>query len=137
MAKLKNYEIDAIYNEVYNKVQELKEAKLKALKAKIKLNKKQTFLLHVLKELNELEERKTTLMQLGSDAYKEAFDTDYTPYWWHKTTEEDILNNSANKMLPENMKLENINNIRNRIILANIDGNVQELIDNILAEYND
>ena len=137
MAKLKNYEIDAIYNEVYDRIQELKEAKLNDLKAKVKLNHTQNHLLLLLQEVEEIEKRRTELLELGATLYKEAFDTDYAHYGWTKTTKEDIITHVANKLLPEKMQVTNINKIRGRIILANIDGNVQELIDNILAEYNE
>lgn len=142
MAKLKNYEIDALYNVVCKKLQALKEEKLVEFKKGIKLTKDEIKLLAVIDEYNKLREKEKEILALGNSLYKKVFETDHG-YNWMLTTKDGILNRKAEEFLPEKLKAFSMNQwpynstIKDRIIIANIDGNVEELVENIIAEYND
>lgn len=138
MAKLKNYEIDAIYNKLYPQIISIRENKLKELKETVKLDKKAKEFLYIIQELKELKIKCEQLESLGSSLAKEIFNINPKDYYygWKGTTEEDLINLYAEQLLPNN--LQNIaSDLRDRIIIANIDGNTQDLIDTILTEYND
>lgn len=138
MAKLKNYEIDAIYNKLYPQIVSIRENKLKELKETVKLDKKAKEFLYIIQELKELKIKCEQLESLGSSLAKEIFNINPKDYYygWKGTTEEDLINLYAEQLLPNN--LQNIaSDLRDRIIIANIDGNTQDLIDTILTEYND
>lgn len=138
MAKLKNYEIDAIYNKLYPQIVSIRENKLKELKETVKLDKKAKEFLYIIQELKELKIKCEQLESLGSSLAKEIFNINPKDYYygWKGTTEEDLINLYAEQLLPNNLR--NIaSDLRDRIIIANIDGNTQDLIDTILTEYND
>ena len=142
MAKLKNYEIEAIYNTVCKKLQSLRDEKLIELKKNIKLDKKAKRLLEMVAEYNALQDREKEILECGHALYKEVF-KESSGYGWQHTTEESIVKYKAATLLPEKLRNFNFNqwpyntNIKDRIIIANIDGNVEDLIENIVAEYND
>jgi hypothetical protein len=142
MAKLKNYEIEALYNTICKKIGALKDERIAELKKDIKLNKIDKQFLATLAEYNALKERMDELSNLGCNLYKEIFKTG-VGYSWQHTTEDGFLKHKATELLPEKLKEFDMNQypynttIKDRIILANIDGNVEELIENIIAEYND
>jgi hypothetical protein len=142
MAKLKNYEIEAVYNTVLKKLNALREDKLNAFKAKVKLNEKAKKLVKLAEEYREINDRLQELDKIGTALRKEVFDGVYN-YGWMHTTPEDIIEHEAEKLLPEKLRKLNEkhyyynNDIRDKIIVANIDGNVEDLIENIIAEYND
>lgn len=142
MAKLKNYEIEALYNTICKKIEALKEERIAELKKNIKLNKIDRQFLATLAEYNALQTRMKEISDLGYELYKEIFKTN-SGYGWQNTTEERFLKHKAIEFLPEKLKDFSMNQypynttIKDRIIIANIDGNVEELIENIIAEYND
>ena len=142
MAKLRNYEIDAIYNTVCKKLSALKDAKIAEFKKNIKLDKKSKQLLEIIAEYNALKDKERELFDCGSELYKEVFE-EKSAYGWLNTTEEGIIKYQAEKLLPKKLKNFNMNQwpyditIKDRIIIANIDGNVEDIIENIIAEYND
>lgn len=138
MAKLKNYEIDAIYNKLQVQIAKIRKEKLDQIKESITLGDTEKQLLYIIKELSDLKIRTRQLEDCGASLAREAFNISSTGYYyrWQHTTEEELINFKAEQLLPDNLK--NITtSLKDRIILANIDGNVQELIDSILAEYND
>lgn len=143
MAKLRNYEIDALYNVICKRITALKDAKIAEIKKTIVLTKEAKLLLSLIKEYEALDKRRLEISELGAKVSKEVFDNvNYHGYWMH-TTKESILKNEAEKQLPE--KLKNFNkdvypyhsDIKDKLIVANIDGNVEDIIENIIAEYND
>ena len=142
MAKLKNYEIEALYNTICKKIEALKEERIAELKKNIKLNKIDRQFLATLAEYNALQTRMKEISDLGYELYKEIFKTN-SGYGWQHTTEEKVLMHRTIESLPEKLKDFSMNQypynttIKDRIIIANIDGNVEELIENIIAEYND
>lgn len=142
MAKLKNYEIEALYNTICKKIGALKDERIAELKKDIKLNKIDKQFLAAIAEYNALKERMDELSNLGYDLYKEIFKTG-GGYGWQHTTEDSVLKHRAIELLPEKLKEFDMNQypynttLKDRIIIANIDGNVEELIENIIAEYND
>lgn len=137
MAKLKNYEIDAIFNKLHAQIEKIKEEKLNTIKANVKLDDKDNMLLALIEEYNLITEKKEALYKTCNNLAREIFDIkDYVYFDFKSINTEKIIKHKANKMLPENLR-DTAGNLRDRIVLANIDGNVQELIDSILAEYND
>lgn len=137
MAKLKAFEIDAIFNKLHSQVEEIKEAKLNEIKKNIKLSKKALELLDTIEKYNEAQKYQNELYNKGSNLAKEIFGLKGGyHYGWNSTTKEELINFEAKKHLPEKLR-DTIGDLRTRIIIANIDGNVQELMDNILEEYND
>jgi hypothetical protein len=142
MAKLKNYEIEALYNTICKKIGALKNERIAELKKDIKLNKIDKQFLATVTEYNALQTRINEISDLGYELYKEIFKTG-SGYGWQHTTEDGFLKHKATELLPEKLKEFDMNQypynttIKDRIIIANIDGNVEELIENIIAEYND
>ena len=143
MAKLKNYEIDALCNNITKKLREIKTEKIEALKGKIKLSKDAKKLIELAEEYHAVNERLKELDKMGVELRKKVFENTGYNYGWMSTKEDEILKYEAEKLLPEKLKEISIDNyrfernIRDRIIVANIDGNVQDLIDKIVEEYND
>lgn len=143
MAKLRNYEIDAIYNVICKRIATLKESKIAEIKKTIVLDDKAKLLLTLIKEYEDLDKRRQEISELGTKLSKEVFDNlNYHGHWMH-ATKEGIIKNEAEKQLPE--KLKNFNkdvypyhsDIKDKLIVANIDGNVEDIMENIIAEYND
>jgi hypothetical protein len=143
MAKLRNYEIDAIYNIICKRITDLKEAKIAEIKKTIILSEEAKLLLNLIKEYEDLNKKQTEISELGAKLSREIFGIDnYHGYWMH-ATKDGILKNEAEKQLPEKLKSFNkdaypyISDIKDKLIVANIDGNVENIIENIVAEYND
>lgn len=143
MAKLKNYEIEALCNNITKKLRTIKAEKVNALKNKIKLNKDAKKLIELAEEYHAVNDKLKELDKMGVELRKKVFENTGYNYAWMSTKEDEILAYEAEKLLPEKLKeisRDNYSferNVRDRIIVANIDGNVEELIDTIIAEYND
>lgn len=141
MGKLRNYEIDALYNVICKRITALKNAKIAEIEKTIVLNEEAKLLLSLIKEYESLEKRRQEISELGANLSKEIFGDKYV-YWMH-ATKDGILKNEAEKQLPEKLKDFNqyaypyCTDIKDKIIVANIDGNVEDVIENIVAEYND
>lgn len=135
MAKLRNYEIDAIYNVICKRITDLKNAKIAEIKKTVVLSEEAKLLLSLVKEYEALNNRRKEISELGEKLSKEIF-KDNHGYWLH-ATEDSILENEAKKQLPEKLKKSYCSDIKNKIIVANIDGNVEDIMENIIAEYND
>lgn len=141
MAKLRNYEIDALYNVICKRITALKNAKIAEIEKTIVLSKEAKLLLDLTKEYENIEKRRQEISELGAKLSKEVFGDTHV-YWMH-ATKDGILKNKAEKQLPKKLKDFNQNtypycsDIRDRIVVANIDGNVEDIIENIIAEYND
>ena len=143
MAKLKNYEIEALCNNITKKLRAIKAEKVNALKNKIKLSKDAKKLIELAEEYHAVNDRLKELDKMGVELRKKVFENTGYNYGWMSTKEDEILAYEAEKLLPEKLKeisRDNYSferNVRDRIIVANIDGNVQDLIDKIVEEYND
>lgn len=143
MAKLRNYEIDAIYNVICKRIAALKDAKIAEIKKTVVLSEEAKLLLSLVKEYEALDKRRMEISELGAKLSKEIFGiNNYHGYWMH-ATKDGILKNEAEKQLPEKLKSFNKDtypyhsDIKDKLIVANIDGNVENIIENIVAEYND
>lgn len=135
MAKLRNYEIDALHNVVCKRVSALKEAKIAEIKKTVVLDGEDRLLLSLVKEYEALNQRRIEISELGEKLSKKIFKTN--PLYWVRVTEDDILKNKAEKQLPEKLARPYCADIKDKLIVANIDGNIENIIENIVAEYND
>jgi hypothetical protein len=101
MAKLRNYEIDAIFNKLQAQIGKIKEEKLNIIKANVKLDDKDKKLLALIEEYNIITEKKEDLYKAGNSLAKEIFDIkDYGYFDWKNINAEKIIKHKANKMLP-------------------------------------
>lgn len=135
MAKLRNYEIDALHNVVCKRVSDLKEAKIAEIKKTVVLDEEDKLLLSLIKEYEALNIRKIEISELGEKLSKKIFKKN--PLYWVRVTEDDILKYKAEKQLPEKLARPYHADIKDKLIVANIDGNIENIIENIVAEYND
>lgn len=135
MAKLRNYEIDALHNVVCKRVSDLKEAKIAEIKKTVVLDEEDKLLLSLIKEYEALNMRRIEISELGEKLSKKIFETN--PLYWMRVTEDDILKNKAEKQLPEKLIRPYRADIKDKLIVANIDGNIEDIMENIVAEYND
>lgn len=140
MAKLRNYEIDALYNVICKRITNIKEAKMAEIEKTIVLDEEAKLLLSLVKEYESIEKRRQEISELGAILSKEVFGE---RVYWMRATKESIIKNKAEKQLPEKLKhfkkdsYPYYSDIKDKLIVANIDGNVEDIIENIIAEYND
>lgn len=141
MAKLRNYEIDALYNVICKRITALKNAKIAEIEKTIVLSKEAKLLLDLTKEYENIEKRRQEISELRAKLSKELFGDKYV--YGMYATKESILKNEAEKQLPEKLKDFNqyaypcCTDIKDKIIVGNIEGSVEDVIENIVAEYND
>lgn len=141
MAKLRNYEIDALYNVICKRITNIKEAKIAEIEKTIILDEEAKLLLSLVKEYESIEKRRQEISELGAKLSNEILGDNHV--YWIRVTKDDIIKNKAEKQLPEKLKAFNKNiypyysDIKDKLIVANIDGNVENIIENIVAEYND
>ena len=137
MARLKNYEVEAICSTICNEFDKIKNKKIEEYKKIVQLDAESKTFLNLIVELKALEERVKDLRIQGMDLRKAIFEETACYYNWYNTTVDEIINFKAKKMLDSKFNKFNYNDVRNKIILASLDNNVNDIIDNILAEYND
>lgn len=133
MGKLKNYEIDAIVNTIISKIEDIKRNKIEKEIKRQKLTQKEKNFLKLLDNIKLLENEISVLNKEAINMCDDIFG--YPFYGWKDSTERSILEKRVMKNIDP--KYNEVDSIRNKVILANIDGNVQDVIDEILKDYND
>lgn len=133
MAKLRNYEIDAIVNTIQNKYREKREIKVKQIADGIILNEDQKLLLAKIEQYNATQKALKALeMEIG-DLYVNAFPDAYK-WGWKNTTADTLKERFARDTLKENF---DIRAIKDELIIHNIEGNdVANFIDEVLNRFN-
>lgn len=132
MAKLRNYEIDAVLGTIETKYREKRAAKIQELINTIELNSEEEKLLNLIADykkynniVKELEETTTKLYHsLYPDAYR---------WGWRELGKEELKKNKVELLLNNDF---NLYNIKNELIINNIEGNdVTNFIDEVLNRY--
>jgi DNA-binding ferritin-like protein (Dps family) len=133
MAKLRNYEIDAIVNTIQNKYREKRDLKVKQIVDSIILDDNQKLLLAKIEQYNATQKALNDLeMELG-DLYVNIF-PDVYKWGWRHTTADTIKERIARDTLKETF---DIFDIKNELIIHNIEGNdVANFIDEVLNRFN-
>lgn len=133
MAKLRNYEIDAIVNTIQNKYKEKRDLKVKQIADSITLNDNQELLLAKIEQYNATQKALNALETEASDLYVNIFPDEYK-WGWRHTTADTIKERLAKDTLKETF---DINAIRDELIIHNIEGNdVANFIDEVLNRFN-
>lgn len=133
MAKLKNYEIDAIVNTIQYKYKEKRDLKIKQIADSIILNDNQELLLAKIEQYNAIQKALNTLEMEASDLYVNIFPDEYK-WGWRHVTADTIKERLAKDTLKETF---DINAIKDELIIHNIEGNdVANFIDEVLNRFN-
>jgi uncharacterized protein YktB (UPF0637 family) len=133
MAKLRNYEIDAIVNTIRNKYKEKRDLKVKQIADNIILNDNQELLLAKIEQYNATQKALNALEMEVSDLYVNIFPDDYK-WGWRHTTADTIKERLAKDTLKETF---DIHAIKDELIIHNIEGNdVANFIDEVLNRFN-
>lgn len=133
MAKLRNYEIDAIVNTIQNKYKEKRDLKVKQIVDSIILDDNQELLLAKIEHYNATQKALNDLEMEVGDLYANIFPDDYK-WGWRHTTADTIKERIARDTLKETF---DIRDIKNELIIHNIEGNdVANFIDEVLNRFN-
>lgn len=133
MAKLKQYEIEAILNTIKTKYREKRKAKIQKVVNELVLSKQEETMLKKIEEFKTLKDLTTKLEKEISDIYQIIYPKAYR-WGWQGITLEDLKTESANRQIEDNF---NIDDIRNELIINNIEGNdVANFIDEVLNRFN-
>lgn len=133
MAKLRNYEIDAIVNTIQNKYREKRDFKVKQIVDNITLNENQKLLLAKIEQYNAIQKALNALEMEVSDLYVSIFPDAYK-WGWRTTTADTLKERFARDTLKETF---DIHAIKDELIIHSIEGNdVANFIDEILNRFN-
>lgn len=133
MAKLRNYEIDAIVNTIQNKYKEKRDLKVKQIVDSIILDDNQELLLAKIERYNAIQKALNDLEIEVGDLYVNIFPNEYK-WGWRHTTADTIKERLARDTLKETF---DIHAIKNELIIHNIEGNdVANFIDEVLNRFN-
>lgn len=133
MAKLRNYEIDAIVNTIQNKYKEKRDLKIKQIVDNIILDDNQELLLSKIEQYNAAQKALNDLEMEVGDLYVNIFPNEYK-WGWRHTTADTIKERLARDTLKETF---DIHAIKDELIIHNIEGNdVANFIDEVLNRFN-
>lgn len=133
MAKLRNYEIDAIVNTIQNKYREKRDLKIQQIADTIVLNEEQKLLIAKIEQFNNVQKALNVLEEELGNLYASIFPDEYKWGWRHATVDT-IKNRYARNTLKETF---DIKAIKNELIIHNIEGNdVANFIDEVLNRFN-
>lgn len=133
MAKLRNYEIDAIVDTIQNKYKEKRDLKVKQIADSIILDDNQELLLAKIEHYNATQKALNDLEMEVGDLYVNIF-PDVYKWGWRHTTADTIKERIARGALKETF---DIRDIKNELIIHNIEGNdVANFIDEVLNRFN-
>ena len=133
MAKLRNYEIDAIVNTIQNKYREKRDLKIKQIVDNITLSKEQQLLIAKIEQFNNIQKALNVLEEELGNLYVSIFPDEYKWGWRHVTVDT-LKNRYAKNTLKETF---DIRDIKNELIINNIEGNdVANFIDEVLNRFN-
>lgn len=133
MAKLRNYEIDAILGTIETKYKEKRATKLKNLINTIELNSDEEELLNLIIDYKRYNNIAQELEKKIGELYSYLYPNDYR-WGWRELNKEQLKKNKANSLLKDDL---NLHNIKNELILNNIEGNdISNFIEEVLNRYN-
>ena len=133
MAKLRNYEIDAIVNTIQNKYREKRKAKIQKVANELVLTKQEKTMLKKIEEFKTLNDLTTKLEKEIGDIYQNMHPKAYR-WGWKGMTLEDLKTEIVDRQIENNF---NADDIRNELIINNIEGNdVANFIDEVLNRFN-
>ena len=133
MAKLRNYEIDAILGTIETKYREKRATKLKNLINTIELNSNEEELLNLIIDYRRYNNIAQELEKKICELYSYLYPNNYR-WGWKELDKEQLKKNKADSLLKDDL---NLHNIKNELILSNIEGNdISNFIEEILNRYN-
>lgn len=133
MAKLKNYEIEAVLNTIESKYIEKRTAKTQQLVNSIELTEEEKHFINLLKDYAVQTECIKKLENLLCTTYTNMKPNGYT-WGWRGLTEVEIRKEKASSLIKDDF---NIKDIKNELIINNIEGNnVSDFIEEVLNRYN-
>jgi DNA-binding Xre family transcriptional regulator len=133
MAKLKQYEIEAILNTIKNKYREKRKAKVQKVMNELVLTEQEETMIKKIEEFKTLNDLTIKLEKEIGDIYQIMHPKAYR-WGWKGMTLEDFKTEIADRQIEDNF---NIDDIRNELIINNIEGNdVANFIDEVLNRFN-
>ena len=133
MAKLRNYEIDAILGTIETKYREKRATKLKNLINTIELNSNEEELLNLIIDYRRYNNIAQELEKKICELYSYLYPNNYR-WGWREVDKEQLKKDKANSLLKDDL---NLHNIKNELILSNIEGNnISNFIEEVLNRYN-
>lgn len=133
MAKLRNYEIDAILGTIKTKYTEKRATKLKNLINTIELNSNEEELLNLIIDYRRYNNIAQELEKKIGELYSYLYPNNYI-WRWRELDKEQLKKDKANSLLKDDL---NLHNIKNELILSNIEGNnISNFIEEVLNRYN-
>lgn len=133
MAKLRNYEIDAILGTIETKYREKRATKLKNLINTIELNSNEEELLNLIIDYRRYNNIAQELEKKIGELYSYLYPNNYR-WGWRELDKEQLKKDKANSLLKDDL---NLYNIKNELILSNIEGNdISNFIEEVLNRYN-
>lgn len=133
MGKLRNYEIDAILGTIETKYREKRATKLKNLINTIELNSNEEELLNLIIDYKRYNNIAQELEKKICELYSYLYPNNYR-WGWREVDKEQLKKDKANSLLKDDL---NLHNIKNELILSNIEGNdISNFIEEVLNRYN-
>lgn len=133
MAKLKNYEIDAVLGTIETKYRENRASKIQELINTIELNSNEEELLNLIIDYRRYNNIVQELENKIGGLYSHLYPNNYR-WGWRELDKEQLKKDKANSLLKDDL---NLHNIKNELILNNIEGNdISNFIEEVLNRYN-